>query len=122
MKIQSYAVDTTIIINQHNEINYIDEIFDKHSWASETVINIEKKTVFRLGDRHVPMKSEHDEFTKEVKNKVTILGAVFCRDKSLETLENLQKAYNPPKKEKKMASALCFMPEFSNRWRGVPSQ
>ena len=43
---------------------------------------------------------EHDEFTKKVKDKVTILGAVFCRDKHLETFENLQKAYNALKKAK----------------------
>ena len=48
----------------------------------------------------VPTKSEHDKFTKKVKDKVTILGAVFCRDKHLETFENLQKAYNALKKAK----------------------
>ena len=59
-----------------------------------------KKQIFRLGDRHVPTKSEHDDFTEKVKDKVTILGAVFCRDKHLETFENLQKAYNALKKAK----------------------
>ena len=100
VKIQSYADDTTIIINQQNEIKYIYEIFNKHSQASEAAINMEKTQIFRLGDRHVPTKSEHDEFTKKVKDKVTILGAVFCRDKHLETFENLQKAYNALKKAK----------------------
>ena len=53
---------------------------------------------FRLGDRHVSTKSEHGEFTKKVKDKITILGAVFCRDKHLETFENLRKVYNALKK------------------------
>ena len=97
VKLQSYA-DDTIIINQHNEIKYIYEVFNKHSQASEAAINMEKTQIFRLGDRHVPTKSEHDEFTKKVKDKVTILGAVFCRDKHLEAFENLQKAYNALKK------------------------
>ena len=100
VKIQSYADDTTIIINQQNEIKYIYEIFNKHSQPSEAAINMEKTQIFRLGDRHVSTKSEHDNFTKKVKDKVTILGAVFCRDKHLETFENLQKAYNALKKAK----------------------
>ena len=100
VKIQSYADDTTIIINQQQEIKYIYEIFNKHSRASEPAINMEKTQIFQLGDRHVPTKSEHDEFTKKVKDKVTILGAVFCRDKHLETFENLQNAYNALKKAK----------------------
>ena len=37
-------------------------------------------------------KLEHDDFTKKLKKKVTVLGAVFCNDKSQETFENLQKA------------------------------
>ena len=41
---------------------------------------------------------KHDEFTKEVKDKVTILGAVFSRDKGQETFENLQKATKTLKK------------------------
>ena len=43
VKIQSYVNDTTIIINQHNEIKYICEIFNKHSHASEAAINMERK-------------------------------------------------------------------------------
>ena len=60
MKIQSYEDDTTIIINQQNEIKYIYEIFNKHSRASEAAITMEKNQIFQLGDRHVPTKSEHD--------------------------------------------------------------
>ena len=60
-------------------------MFNKHSRASEAAINMEKTQIFRLGDRHVPTKPEHDDLTKKVKDKVTILGAVFCRDKNLET-------------------------------------
>ena len=92
VKVQSYADDTTIIINQRNEMKYVYEIYGKHSRASEAAINLEKTQIFRLGDRNVLTKWEHDEFTKKVKNKVTILGAVFCRDKGQETCENLQKA------------------------------
>ena len=92
VKVQSYADDTTIIINQHNEMKYVYEIYGKHSRASEAAINLEKTQIFRLGDRNVQTKWEHDEFTKKVKDKVTILGAVFCRDKGQETCENLQKA------------------------------
>ena len=34
----------------------------------------------------------YDKFTKEVKNKMTILGAICSKDKEHETCENLQKA------------------------------
>ena len=46
VKIQSYADDTTIIINQYNEIKYIYEIFNKHSRASEAAINMGKKNKY----------------------------------------------------------------------------
>ena len=102
VKIQSYADDTMIILSLHNEIKYIYEIFKKHSRAFEAAINYGKKPqIFRLSDRHVPTKSEHDDFTKKVKGKVTILGAVFCKNKHLETFETLQKAYKRPQKGKK---------------------
>ena len=41
---------------------------------------------------HKGSKEGHDEFTKKVKDKVTILGIIFCSDKSPETFENVQKA------------------------------
>ena len=50
VKIQSYADDTTITTNHHNEIKYIDEVFEKHSRASEAAINMKKTQIFRLGD------------------------------------------------------------------------
>ena len=53
VKVQSYADYTTIIINQHNEIKYIYEIFNKHSWASEAAINMEKK--YKYSDLMIDM-------------------------------------------------------------------
>ena len=67
------------------------EIYDKHSAASEAAINEEKTQIFPLG-KHVIKQLEHDKFTKKVKNKVTILGAIFCQNKKEETKENLKKA------------------------------
>ena len=92
VKVQSYADDTTIIIGQPQEIKHVFEIYKRHAKASEAAINVEKTQIFKLGEQNVPTKLEHDEFTKKVKNKVTVLGAVFCSDKSQETFENLQKA------------------------------
>ena len=67
------------------------EIYDKHSAASEAAINEEKTQIFPLG-KHIIKQLEHDKFTKKVKNKVTILGAIFCQNKKEETKENLKKA------------------------------
>ena len=47
--------------------------------------------IFPLG-KHIIKQLEHDKFTKKVKNKVTILGAIFCQNKKEETKENLKKA------------------------------
>ena len=74
----------------------MDKFYGKHARAPETAINLEKTQTFQLGDRNVQTKWEHDEFTKKVKDKVTILGAVFCRDKGQETFGNLQKATKNP--------------------------
>ena len=92
VKVQSYADDTTIIIGQPQEIKHVFEIYRRHAKASEAAINVEKTQILKLGEHNVPTKLEHDDFTKKVKNKVTVLGAVFCSDKSQETFENLQKA------------------------------
>ena len=92
VKVQSYADDTTIIIDQPQENKHVFEIYKRHAKASEAAINVEKTQIFKLGEQNVPTKFEHDEFTKKVKNKVIVLGAVFCSDKSQETFENLQKA------------------------------
>ena len=92
VKVQSYADDTTIIIGQPQEIKHVFEIYKRHAKASEAAINVEKTQIFKLGGYNVPTKLEHDDFTKKIKNKVTVLGAVFCSDKSQETFENLQKA------------------------------
>ena len=87
---QYNADDTTIIINLPRELKYIMEIYDKHSAASEAAINEEKTQIFLLG-KHIK-QLEHDKFIKNVKNKVTILGAIFCQNKKEETKENLEKA------------------------------
>ena len=92
VKVQIYADDTTIIIGQPRKIKHVFEIYGWHAKASEAAINVEKTQIFKLGEQNVATKLEHDDFTKKVKNKVTILGAVFCSDKSQETFENLQKA------------------------------
>ena len=91
VKVQSYADDSTIIINLPRELKYIMEIYDKHSAAPEAAINEEKTQIFPLG-KHIIKQLEHDKFTKKVKNKVTILGAIFCQNKEEETKENLKKA------------------------------
>ena len=49
VKVQSYADDTTIIINLPRELKYIMEIYDKHSAASEAAINEEKNTNISTG-------------------------------------------------------------------------
>ena len=59
---------------------------------------MDKTQIFRLHERHVLIKSEHDELTKKVKEKVAILGAVFCRNKSLETLKTCGRLLNPFKR------------------------
>ena len=92
VKVQSYADDTTIIIGQPQEIKHVFEIYKRHAKASEAAINVEKTQIFKLGEQKVQTKLEHDEFAKKVKYKVTVLGSVFCSDKSQETFENLQKA------------------------------
>ena len=47
-KIQSYADDATIIINQHDEMKYVYKIYGKHARASEVAINLEKhKSTFK---------------------------------------------------------------------------
>ena len=48
VKVQSYADDTTIIINLPRELKYIMEIYDKHSAASEAAINEEKHKYFHF--------------------------------------------------------------------------
>ena len=63
VKVQSYADDTTIIINLPNELKHIKEIYQKHAAASEAAINEDKTQIFPLGDRALT-KLEHDSFTK----------------------------------------------------------
>ena len=99
VKVQSYADDTTVIINLPHELDYVMKIYKKHAAASEAAINEEKTQIFPLG-RHVLTKLEHDGFTKKVKNKVTILGAIFCQNKQDETKENLTKAIKTLEKMK----------------------
>ena len=74
------------------EIEHVYRIYGRHAKASKAAINQEKTQIFRLRERNVPTKLEHDDFTKKVKDKVTILRAVFCKDSGQETSENLQKA------------------------------
>ena len=64
VKVQSYADDTTIIINLPNELNHIKEIYQKHAAASEAAINEDKTQIFPLGNRALT-KLEHDSFTKK---------------------------------------------------------
>ena len=82
----------TIIIGRPSEIEHVYRIYGRYAKASKAAINQEKTQIFRLGERNVPTKLEHDDFTKKVKDTVTILGAVFCKDKGQETSENLQMA------------------------------
>ncbi len=69
-------------------MNEIENIFQKHSLASEAEINEEKTEIFRLGEPH---KAESEYFKSKIKTKVKILGAIFCTDKSVETKDNLKK-------------------------------
>ena len=63
-----------------------------HAKASEAAVNAEKMEIFRIEEQNVPTNVEHDEFTRRVKNKGTILRAVFLGNKSQDTFENLRKA------------------------------
>ena len=62
---------------------------------------VEKTQIFKLGEHNVPTKLEHDDFTKKVKNKVTVLGAVFCCVKRL-----LKTCRRPPKLSKSCKMAM----------------
>ena len=88
IKVQSYADDTTIIIQNPRELDEVEEIFRKHAMASEAEINEEKTEILRLGKPH---KNENEKFKSKIKQKVKILGAYFCENKTLETKENLKK-------------------------------
>ena len=46
VKVQSNADDTTIIINQPHELEYIIKIYEKHAAASEAAINEDKTQIF----------------------------------------------------------------------------
>ena len=81
VKLQSYVDDTLIMIGQLHKIECAYDIYRWHAKASKAAINLEKKTqIFRLGEQNVPTKLEHDDFTTSVKDKVTILRAVFCSE------------------------------------------
>ena len=69
VKVQSYADDTTIIINQHTEIKYIYEIFNKHSWASEAAINMEKK--YKYSDLVIDMFRQNQSMMNSPKRLKT---------------------------------------------------
>ena len=70
VKIQSYVDDTTIIINQHNKIKYIYEIFSKHSRASEAAINMEKKNP-KYSDLVIDMFQQNRSMTNSPKRLKT---------------------------------------------------
>ena len=90
IKIQSYADDTTIIIENPQEIKEVNKIFEKHSRASEAQINNEKTQIFRLSN--TPPQNETEQIKGNIESEITLLGAKFCTNKRLETERNLQKA------------------------------
>ena len=51
IKVQCYADDTTIIINKLREMKAVNEIYKRHSEASEAKINEDKTQIFRLGEK-----------------------------------------------------------------------
>ena len=108
VKIQSYADDNTFLIRHATEYNEILSTYQKHSVASGAQINEDKTEIFRLGEIQ---SNENDNFKEKIKEKVNIMGAVFCTNKDEETKENLAKPlktlkelYNKP--ESKTTSIL----------------
>ena len=92
IKVQCYADDTTIIINKPREMKAVNEIYKRHSEASEAKVNEDKTQIFRLGEKGNKAAERDAGIHDKVYSKVTILGAKFCKDKQRETAENLKKA------------------------------
>ena len=104
IKIQSYADDNTILINTPHEFKAIIETYNRHSKASEAKINQEKTKIFRLGN-HKGDEPQH--FRDKIADKVTILGATYCRNIEDETQENLIK---PTEKLKQLEGKCTLSP------------
>ena len=88
VKIQSYPDDNTFLIRQATEYNEILPTYQKHSIASGAQTNEEKTEILCL--REV-QSDEINNFKEQIKEKVSITGAVFCTNKGEETKENLAK-------------------------------
>ena len=55
---QCYADDTTIIINKPREMKAVNEIYKRHSEASEAKVNEDKTQIFRLGRKEMKQQKE----------------------------------------------------------------
>ena len=87
IKVQCYADDTTIIINKPREMKAVNEIYKRHSEASEAKVNDEKAQIFRLGEKGNEAAERDAGIHDKLYSKITILGAKFCKDNR----EKLQK-------------------------------
>jgi hypothetical protein len=96
IKIQCYADDITIIIQNPKEIYEVYKIFNEHGAASESRINDEKTQIFRLHQKRP--NHEPPEIKDKIKTEVTILGTILSEQKENETKLNLQKAITTLKK------------------------
>ena len=88
IKIQSYADDNTILIRHPSQYKAILQTYKRHGDASEDSVNEQKTQIFRLG---IPHQAETADFKDMIKEKVTILGAIFCQNREEETQKNLVK-------------------------------
>ena len=96
IKIQCYADDITVMIQNPKEIYEVYKIFNEHGVASESKINDEKTQIFRLHQK-IP-KHEPPEIRDNIKTEVTILGTILSEKRENETKLNLQKAMTTLKK------------------------
>ena len=83
---------TRTIINKPREMKAVNEIYKRHSEASEAKVNEDKTQIFRLGEKGNEAAERDAGIHDKIYSKVTILGAKFCKDKKRETAENLKKA------------------------------
>ena len=101
VKIQSYADDTMIIINQQNEIKYIYEIFNKHSQASEAAINMEKKP--KYSDLVIDMFRQNQSMTsspKKLKTRLLSWGQSSAGTNIWRLLKTCRRLITPSKRQK----------------------
>ena len=91
LKIQCFADDNTIIIREPSEYKVIQNIYSKHSIASEAKLNLEKTEILKIGQKN---NYEDDEFRARRKKTVKILGTLFTENRADQSSENNNKVYD----------------------------